>query len=1436
MTTVDDSSRSHEFPNAERTIAGGSPSAGQAMKGLTARVDTPWIAFTPLAAHTLTTARNVAFGADGPYAAAVVGVYGSGKSTLLFAVLREALAHGLLPVWDEAAAFLERMLPGNDQVLPQEFVARVRDWLDRLGGDTEERARYLTALERRGREDVAAVLRLGAKPASQGVVLLLDEVEQAHQILLKRIATDDGQPLRALIDACGPKLRLLLAYAPESYHALGDADRGRLVTLPVPSIDVGAIQALFGLGRGHANFAWWISRGRARGVEQAVRGVIEPLRAGLFDADLTALGDAVDALPGVFGVPALLREGLDHGRLRALARLQPEPSASGTGGVVIRLGDRRALADRIRHELTRRLGTKVDLEPVANEVVSVLEATAGDDDCAYLTLDDFGAALRVAEARAVESGRMREPLERLVQEGARIFDALGEMGPLERRLPFALRELCDERFPSPFTDPFLPLEDGRVPTEVELDRRFRELTAAHGPLLVSEAGGFSVFANAERLARHIESGALDTAAEPLRALLLDTTLGLPPLVELAGFAGRLTTLDPGRFHATFLKCLALRARASSFGTQMDALIDDHRADRQLARKIAWHRDRVAVQVRDVRPRPDATWQAAAAYIRQNETFRGTLARLDRESPALLGLLFALRPLGVAERAVCIKAAALLAEGSPLRRLAREANPGGRLSGAAVVIDGPLPAGARAPRWTEQLSPGARELAQLLDRFAGQPSLRQRLATWLYPEDRARLETLIQYHGGALPDLTRELDALEALRRLDDTSRRAAAIVADLERCTGRRQASLTALKLGTFTDQVRLQAGPVEQLRSLAAELEDLQDQGVQVWVRALMLWICGVIAARLLKGIEKEQAALADWERIGTLGADLGRQADELQRALAGAGAQRCVELLRHRRAQLANSLDSAVTAARGVENLRVVVVALGPLVAGLEEACEALRERGISVDEALESYLPDLDESSTHLSLLRRVPEWLAELGQELPRPAGRGLVDYLEALRRHAETTRRNRLRMRLEDLLGATFDPELRVNADEVDAIDKAWQTLAEPTRDTLRSGIQGAAVRGSDEIQRWIVDCASKAEILAGWADPGHRLLSEVDERVARWSLTLSVAPDELREAARKRTRAIGALQNLRSGLLAAEVMDELLGAGLAAEGGRAYQVLVQSIREFEERLNALRERYAKIAGNYPGGALEATTRAAALEALESMCAAKQSELEAEVTRVRELSALLAEHGDRGAAIPAELSLLGAARLVERETARVRDALTRKHEALTAWMASAHLPAELVPAPAAELAQWRDELLTARRQATEVHALLETSRRLGLPADGGLAGDWPSIAAQIQARNQAAQEELQTLQRRADELAERCARLGGPRPANLDPAITLEGARKRVERAESEVVRMRQERLASASEPAREVYSAILAGGGAELPPAVAELVALGLLRTMEDAR
>lgn len=1405
-------------------------------RGLSARADTEWIAYTPLAAHTLATARHVTFGADGPFAAAVVGVYGSGKSTLLFTLMREALAKGHLPVWEEAAAFVARLLPDDEAVLPQQFVARVLTWLESVATDSAERAGYLTDLERRGRGDVAAKLRGAQSQDAATVVLLLDEVEQAHQLLQRRIATDDGQPLRALIDACGPQLRLILAYAPESYHTLGDADRGRLVTLPVPPMDVGAIQATYKLPRGHANFAWWASRGRTRGVDQVVHGVLEPWRRGLFEADLTALGDAIDALPGVFGVPALLRDGVDHRRLRELIDLRPQPSDLPVGGVVCHLADRRRLADTIRRELARRLGPLVDLEPLANEVVAVLEAVADDDGRVYLTLDDFGAALRVAEARVIESGRVREPITRLVDEGARIFDSLGDLGPLPQRLAFSLRELADERFPSPFTDPFVPLGDGRVPAEVDLERAFRPLAAQPGPLLASVSGGFSVFADSASLARHVRAFAFNPSAEPLRALLIEAGQPLVAILEFAQFAGRLAVVEVGKFHATFLKCLALRARTLGLGSDLDALVADSGADRQLGRKIGWHRDRLTVLVRDVRPRADGDWQAATAYIRQNESFRSTLARLDRDSPALLGLLLALRPLGPAERALCVRMATLLAEGSPLRRLAREANPGGRLSGAAVVIDGLLPAAGRTPRWTEQSTTGTRELGRVLERFAASADLRPQLAAWLYAEDRARLEVLLHYHAGALPDVAREVDALDALRRLDETARRAAAVVADLQRCTGRRQAPLTALRLGTFTDQVRAQAAPVDQLRQLAADVQELAATGTVAWLRALALWICGVIAARLLKGVEKEQAGLADWERIAASGADWGRRADEVQATLAAVGAHRCVDMLRHKRAQLANLLDSAATAARGLEEMRIAVGALAPLAEALEAARTAFRDRGIAIDEAVEAYLPEIDQAGAHRALLRRVPEILHELGGDVPRPAARTLMDYLELLRQHAETTRHNRLRLRLEDLLTVTLPGDLRVHPDEVAAIEAAWAVLAQPTRQRLQAELQRTVVFGADELRRWIAGCAEKLAIVAAWGDPGHHMLAAIDADICLWSEGLRVSTDDVREATRARVKAVGWVHNLRGGLLSPEVVDHLIAAYTGTPDGRAYAAIVEAARAVDEQLTILRERYVKLAGQYPVGALSAATADEALVALDALCAAKREQLEAELARLRQVSALLSQVGERPAPVAAELSVLAAARVADRETERLQQALQRQWTALVAWLATVELPPTLAPPPCSDLGAWFGQLREANQHADELRSQLRLADRLGLRVALAADLDWQQAHASLHGQLARAQEALRGLVNRHAELVDRCRRLGGQLQPATGALTTMDAAQAQVDVALAQIEQLRQQRLASASDPARAVYAAVLAGGGPELPAAVAELVKLGLLRTVEDGQ
>lgn len=252
-------------------------------KSYAARVGTEWRNFTPQHERIREQAFSIARGEHAVAAGAIVGVYGSGKSTLLFDVLARVGEERVLPVWEEASSFLDRVVASGQRTSPQEFVKRVHKWVEDLRTDNDVFAAYKGDLERRQLGEVAETVESALRKPTERAVLLLDEMEQAYPHFLQRIETADQQPLRALVDSCGnSKLRLLMAYAPESFLTVGDADKGRMVRLAVPSLNATSIQQAFGLGKGHANFAWWVSRGRARGVVKAVGEIIEPHLRGEF--------------------------------------------------------------------------------------------------------------------------------------------------------------------------------------------------------------------------------------------------------------------------------------------------------------------------------------------------------------------------------------------------------------------------------------------------------------------------------------------------------------------------------------------------------------------------------------------------------------------------------------------------------------------------------------------------------------------------------------------------------------------------------------------------------------------------------------------------------------------------------------------------------------------------------------------------------------------------------------------------------------------------------------------------------------------------------------------------------------------------------------------------------------------------------------------------
>jgi hypothetical protein len=742
----------------KREEAGQPDAAGRGEEssyGYGARVAAEWRDFTPQHGRVREQAFSIARGQHHIPAGAVVGVYGSGKSTLLFAVLANIARDRVLPVWEEASSFLDRLVAPGERVGAQEFVGRVHHWIEGLRTDSSVFVKYEKDLNARQLGTVASAIKEALSQPTEQTVLLLDEMEQAYAHFLQRIDTADDQPLRALIDSCGnSKVRLLMAYAPESFHALGDADRGRMLRLAVPSLDSTAIQGAFGLTKGQANFAWWVSRGRARGVIKAVNEVIIPNSRGEFDGALLGLAEALEGLPGVFGVPAVLRTYVPIERLRELLDLTPRTDRVEGRNNMIDMRDRLTMA----HHFIETLGDlersrTEDVEVVVDELLQVLSAVADAQDRCFLTFDDFSAAVKLAAARAVELGRLSEPPEGL--EPGRAFYAIARTPETRLALPFSLQSLANDIFPSPFTDPVLPLANGRLPARGDVDRVFEDIVIDY-PVFEWRDEGCLILRDLSAL----ESWLRDELAQggedpPLRVLLLDERGTPTNLIVLAREAGRLAFRSVGQFHACFIKCLAIRARQSRLGNELGNVASAVRLqDRQLGRKIDWHLARIGRLLEEVDARPQRRWQSAVAAAR-GDNLSGVMGRLAEDSPGLLALLYLFKPCRPETRKVLAELSGALAETSDLRKLASAAAPGRQLEGAGVVVDELLPGRsgvAGRQRWVDTQFAGRTELRAVLDTFGSAESAGI-LGKLLNPHSGGRMERLISFHAGKLSDLS-----------------------------------------------------------------------------------------------------------------------------------------------------------------------------------------------------------------------------------------------------------------------------------------------------------------------------------------------------------------------------------------------------------------------------------------------------------------------------------------------------------------------------------------------------------------------------------------------------------------------------------------------------------------------------------------------------------
>ncbi|MEO7328266.1 MAG: hypothetical protein ABI193_06795, partial [Minicystis sp.] len=211
-------------------------------------------------------------------------------------------------------------------------------------------------------------------------------------------------------------------------------------------------------------------------------------------------------------------------------------------------------------------------------------------------------------------------------------------------------------------------------------------------------------------------------------------------------------------------------------------------------------------------------------------------------------------------------------------------------------------------------------------------------------------------------------------------------------------------------------------------------------------------------------------------------------------------------------------------------------------------------------------------------------------------------------------------------------------------------------------------------------------------------------------------------------------------------------------------------------------------------------------------------------------------GEKTPAIPAELNLAQALRLAGREEERLRVSLRKKRDELTAWLAGCGLAEALAPTEEDDALSWSRQLEAARDQRLLLQPHLDALVRRGLTVQVDEPADWAAVREALLARVERADEEQRALSRRYDEAADRARRLGGASLKNPVADLTALAATTVVDALERDVERLRSLRLRDCSPEAREVYTALQSGDAGALPDAVAELLRLGLIRTVEDAR
>jgi hypothetical protein len=203
---------------------------------------------------------------------AVVGPYGQGKTQLLFHIMKLTFKNGGTAIYthaDRIVRLIESKIGPDGAILPSELPPLLKEAILNDLKSLEKQSNLALITD----PELLAYIRdqVDIHGSSNFQVLLVDEVEQAYELLQQKIKTSDRNPIRSLLDS--KEVYTVLAFAPRSIYEYklgatlgeGEAERSRFETLYLPPVTSQQIKRFLTIpDKGFANFLWWMSRGRAR--------------------------------------------------------------------------------------------------------------------------------------------------------------------------------------------------------------------------------------------------------------------------------------------------------------------------------------------------------------------------------------------------------------------------------------------------------------------------------------------------------------------------------------------------------------------------------------------------------------------------------------------------------------------------------------------------------------------------------------------------------------------------------------------------------------------------------------------------------------------------------------------------------------------------------------------------------------------------------------------------------------------------------------------------------------------------------------------------------------------------------------------------------------------------------------------------------------------